>query len=153
MYLRNRLFVHARACVRRLHHKRTTDQTGIQNQRREERKRENKMRCDRQRRWKKVGRRGSRHEPNRNQHPTRLDQHLDAFYLSLSLFSPFALSLILFFYSLTIYLLFHSLNLLLLYKNSVCVYVILMCSIFNVINTNNTISPLLRINRINFMCL
>jgi len=32
---------------------------------------------------RRVGvRRGSRHEPNRNQRPTRLDQHLDAFSLS-----------------------------------------------------------------------
>lgn len=54
MYLRNSevLLVHARACVRRLHHKRTTDQTGIQSQRREERKRGNKTRCDRRRRQK-----------------------------------------------------------------------------------------------------
>lgn len=38
-------------------------------------------------------RRGSRHEPNRNQRPTRLDQHLDAFSLSPFFFSlSFSLS-------------------------------------------------------------
>lgn len=65
-----------------------TDQTGIQSQRREERKRENKTRCDRRRGWRGPVEEGVGTSLTAINIPRAADQHLDAFSLtpSLSLF-------------------------------------------------------------------
>lgn len=94
-----------------------TDQTGIQSQRREERKRENKTRCDRRR-----GRRGPVEEGvgtslTAINIPRAADQHLDAPpLLSLSFSLSLSHSLFLFFW-LSVSLTFHFLNFSLLYRD------------------------------------